>query len=243
MRQWMPEARHLEDEEIYLDVKWAEHATPRLALNMVVGLDGGVTLDGRSGPVGGEADRAAFAALRDAADVILVGAGTARAENYGPPVRGVRAAARRIERGQLAVPTLAIVTASVDLLPTHRVFADPGHLPLIVTSAAAPEARVASLRSLGVEVLVSGEQEVDLVGAIKDLGTRGLHLLCEGGPRLNTALFDAGLVDEVFVTLAPLLTGSEKHLVTSALRDRVDLTLMGVIEAGSELLLRYQVAR
>lgn len=242
MRQWIPHPEDIEPDEVHRDVSWGDG--PAVALGMVVGIDGGVTIGGVSGPLGGEADRAAFRALRDAADVILVGSGTVKAENYGPPVARPEAAARRTKAGRAPVATIAVVTSTLSVPPEHRLFENPDHLPIVVTCASAPDAARAALEAKGVDVIVAGEEEVDLAAAVERLGSLGTgQILCEGGPELNRSLLRAGLVDQVFVTLAPVVTGSRRHLVADGLDKAVDLELVGVIQSGSELLLRYRVAQ
>lgn len=243
MRQWLPDERDLDPDELYGDLRWADRE-PAVALGMVVGLDGGVTIAGTSGALGDEGDRAAFRALRDAADVILVGAGTVRAEGYGPPQRRPDVGVRRIAQGRSPVPRLAIVTGSLDFDLDDRIFGDPDNPPLLVTSASAPVDRVYKLDAGGAHVLQVGDDAVDLRAALAHFAGLGLtNVLCEGGPGLNTTLLDLGLVDEVFVTLAPTITGADRHLVNDDLDLPVDLELLGVVRAGSELLLRYRCDR
>lgn len=243
MRQWQPDGPEFDADEVYRDIDW-DGPGGRLALGMVVGLDGGVTIDGRAGDVGGDADKAAFRALRDAADVIMVGAGTARAEGYGPVVRRPDATARRSARSQAPVARLVVVTRSLTLSADDRMFGDVDNPPLIVTSRSAPEEQARQLRAAGATVWQLGEDEVDLVAMRDGLVSEGMtRILCEGGPSLNTTLLQAGLVDELFVTVAPVITGSPRHLIGPGLAQPVPMRLLGAIHAGSELLLRYAVDR
>lgn len=144
--------------------------------------DGVVDVGGRSGPLGGPADQARLVELRQAADIVLVGAGTVRAENYGPPSRaGLR---------------IAVVTRTCALDFDSPLFASGAGL--VVTTLDAPEIPVQSVRA--------GTGEVDLAGAIASLGADLIHV--EGGPQLNAALLDADLVDAVNLTISPLLFGA-----------------------------------
>ena len=84
MRQLFPEpVGSVEPLDVYRDLPVVE-SRPAVRLNMISSVDGSTALDGRSGGLGGPADRKVFAALRSLADVVLVAAGTVRAENYGP---------------------------------------------------------------------------------------------------------------------------------------------------------------
>jgi riboflavin biosynthesis pyrimidine reductase len=166
-----------------------------------------VTVEGRSGQLGRPADRALFSALRAVGDVVLAGAGTVRAEGYGParPTAAQRAARRA--RGQAEVPPIAVVTRSLQLALDGRLFADDAPPPIIVTCEAAPAdlRRAAAERA---EVIVAGVDDVDLPGAMAELRGRGFEVVtCEGGPRLNGDLVAADLVDEWALTVAPLLVG------------------------------------
>lgn len=171
---------------------------PWLVLNMVASLDGATAVDGVSGALGGAADRVVFHALRGVADVVLVAAGTARAEGYGPPK--ARPDGRPGAR-------LAVVTRSGDLDPAARMF--DGGSPLVLTCEACPPDRREALAAVA-EVVVVGQDDVDLAAALAALGDRGASVvLCEGGPTLNGQLVAADLVDEWCLTLAPLLAGGD----------------------------------
>lgn len=167
-----------------------DRSTPRVRMNFVASADGAVTLDGRSGTLGGPADRALMQVLRDMTDVVLVGAGTVRAEGYA----GV-------------TPRLAIVSARLQLSPDDPALAEASVRPLVVTSAAAPEARRAALEEVA-DVLVCGRTHVDLALMVRELASRGMpQILCEGGPHLFGSLLDADVVDELCLTISPQLVG------------------------------------
>ncbi len=244
MRQWLPDERDVDLRAAYRAARWAPEGRAGIALDMVVGIDGGVTIDGRSGPIGGDADWTAFTALRDAADVVLVGAGTVREEDYGPPVRRDDVAEARRAEGRDEVPAMVIATRTLDLAPTMRAFSHPTRKPVVVCPVSAPADREAPLRDHGVEVLRFGEVELDLAAGRAGMQGQGWReVLCEGGPELNSALFRADLVDELFVSVAPKVTGSPRHLVDPDLLGVVDLDLVGVVHEAGELLLRYRVRR
>jgi riboflavin biosynthesis pyrimidine reductase len=179
--------------EVYASDERAPHADgrPWVLVNMVASIDGATTVGGVSGPLGGPGDREVFRAIRAVADTILVAAGTVRAEDYGPPGGGQR---------------LAVLTGSADLDPDARLFAG-GVRPLVLTTAAAPAARVDALRAVA-EVVEVGASTVAPEDAFEELRLRGARVvLCEGGPSLNGQLIRSGIVDEWCQTVAPTLAG------------------------------------
>ena len=212
----------------------AAYATtgPVVRGGMVLSADGAAAHAGSSRPLSPRADREVFRTLRAVADVVLVGAGTARAEAYGRiPVRADRAAWRR-ERGLTEAPRLAVVSHSLDL-PDAVLDARP----VVVTCASAPLGRVA-----GHDVVVAGERDVDLAAALAGLRERGLaRVLCEGGPALLGDLVAAGLLEELCLTVSPLLAGAGPGLLGAALPAPVPLELLHVLEQDGCLLLRYRV--
>ncbi len=180
---------------------------PWLLVNMISSLDGAITVEGRSGGLGGPADRAVFHALRAAGDVVLAGAGTVRAERYGParPSEAQRAARRA--RGQAEAPAIAVVTRSLDLDLTSKLFTAADPPTIVITCAAAPAER-RHLVAEQADLIVAGQDDVDLAAALAELAARGVDVVtCEGGPRLNGDLLAADLVDEWNLTLAPVLVG------------------------------------
>ena len=172
---------------------------------MVASLDGAITLDGRSGTLGGDADRRVFRVLRALADVVLVAAGTMRTEGYGPPILSEEAQAARRARGQARLPRIAVVTRSLQLDWGSRFFAEAPEdaRPIVVTSAGAPEEGRRRAAEVA-DVLIAGDDDVDLAGGLTRLGQDGVaSVLCEGGPSLNRALAAEGLLDELCLTVPP----------------------------------------
>jgi riboflavin-specific deaminase-like protein len=216
-----------------------------VALGMVSSVDGAAALEGTTAALGGPADRVAFRRLRAACDAILVGAGTVRDEDYGPPGGSSTRQADRLARGLAAVPRLVIVTGRLRLDPAQRVFSDPARRPLVVTTSRASASAASALAPVA-DLLRLGDEAVDLPALMSRLATLGLRrVLCEGGPSLNAALLAADLVDEVFLTLYPtLLGGAAPRIVAASGATQVHpLVLAAVHEHDGELLLRYQRAR
>ena len=224
-----------------------EQDRPYLVLNMASTLDGRATVDGRSGPIGDRADRELFHALRGGVDAVMAGAGTARVERYGRIIAKEPVRRARVERGLSAEPLACIVSGRLALPLDMPLFGEPDARVVIVTSSAAslPDtaAQVEYIRALH-------DGALDLPTAMRELRTRfGVQtLLCEGGPHLNTQLLLAGVVDELFLSLAPKLAGGEdgtgealRILAGAAFAAPVELELLSVLESDSHLFLRYAV--
>lgn len=183
---------------------------PTVRANMITSVDGAATTGGRSGGLGGPGDRRVFAALRELADVIVVGAGTARAENYGSADMTVDQRGRRRGRGQAEVPPVALVTRSGLLERDLPVLAGSEVPPLVLTCAAAAPGARARLGGAAEVLDCSGADpgQVDLAVALRLLSGRGLNrVLTEGGPSLLGTFLESGLLDELCLTTAPLLVG------------------------------------
>lgn len=221
-----------------------DRTTPRVRMNFVASLDGAVTLEGRSGALGDPADRLAMGVLRTLADVVLVGAGTVRVEGYGGlRLRGENAAWRR-EHGLGDAPRLAVVSAALDLDPGLPFFAEAFERPIVVTHAASDPRRRAVLAEVA-EVLVCGEDAVDPAEMLAALTALGLpQVLCEGGPHLFGSLIDADVVDELCLSLSPLLVGGTAGRIARGAHEHARrMRLVHALPAGELLLLRYARAR
>lgn len=206
--------------------------------NMIATVDGAAWgHDHRSGSINGPADLRVFEVLRALADVVVVGAGTVRAEDYGPlevpaHVRGLRAETGRAER-----LILAVVTRSGEV-PTH--LRDDEHV-LIVTSAAG--ARRIDDAVPAARLVVAGTDEVDLRGALTALAARGLgRILTEGGPHLLSELLLEGLVDDLCLTTSPTLVGPGAGRVVAgdAQPWSSDLRLVTLLRAHDVLVARWR---
>lgn len=175
--------------------------------NMIFSADGAAAFGGRAGPLSCPIDQHLLRILRGFADVVLVGAGTARAENYGP----VRLTdAQRLQRhaeGRATPPPIAVVSRSGEL--PARLLGDPGQPPILVTCARSP-ARHDVGDGPRPHAMVAGDDAVDVSRAVGMLRERGMQrILCEGGPTLLDELVDADAITEICVTLAPKLAGSQ----------------------------------
>jgi riboflavin-specific deaminase-like protein len=212
---------------------------PFVYVNMIMTVDGRTALDGRSAALGGEADLETLLELRTQADAVLIGTGTLRAEGYARLVGSAERRARRLAAGLAEDPPAVLISRRFDIPWEAGLFQAPEQPVLIYTGVDAPVPSVPA----PVEVVVLADPSPP--AALADLRARGvLALLNEGGPTLFGALVAAGLVDELFVTLAPLLTGDEAEPTAIAggrLPVPVGLTLVSVRRHGSELFLRYAV--
>jgi riboflavin biosynthesis pyrimidine reductase len=210
---------------------------PWVFLNMVTSIDGSVTLHGGSTALSDDEDRALFHALRVVPDVILVGAGTVRAENYRPISLSGDKAAMRTAAGMSASPTLAIVSGSLAIDPGARVFSDPGNRPVILTGPAADPVRLSALSEVAaVEVLPA----LDGGSIVEALGNAD-RILCEGGPTLNGYLLSAGMVDEINWTISPnLLSGPGPRMADGPVAGpHTEMDLARAWRGERSLFLRY----
>ena len=200
--------------------------SPWVVVNMISTVDGATAVGGKSGALGGPADKAVFGAIRAVADFILVGAGTVRAENYGPPSSG----------------RLAIVSGSLDLDPGARVFSG-GHRPVLITTRAAKEARGDALEPVA-DIWAFGEDRLNLRGVFDGSPLYGI-VVCEGGPSLNGQLIALDVVDEMCLTLSSLLAGGDSsraaHGPELDIPRRMQLTR--ILEEDGLLFLRYVRSR
>lgn len=247
LRRLYPDPATLALDELYAGVTLPAGTTDQSAwvgLCMVTSLDGAVSVDGRSGGLGGPADLLALSRLRGSNDVSIVGAGTVRQERYGPLTGGAARRADRERRGLAPSPRLAIVTSSGRLDPELPVFGDPAERPLVLVSSSADPEALTALAEVA-EPQVIDETPLSPGAIVEVLVSLGLRrILCEGGPRLNQAMLEADLIDEVFLTLAPTAVGGPAtRIVHGDTEARHDLDLLSVMEHGGDLLLRYRHPR
>jgi len=215
---------------------------PWLRANMVSSVDGAGSLDGVTRGLSSDADRRLFALLRTLADVIVVGAATVRAEKY-KPVRQ-HELWPDLRAGRAPTPPIAVVTSRLDLDPASPLIAEApaSARTIVITTAQAPAGRRAALDGPA-EVIVAGQETVDLKAAIAALAERGhRRMLAEGGPHLLAQIVEAGLLDELCLTLSPVLAGPNGgRILTGELPASTPrfLDLASVLEDDGYLLCRY----
>ena len=205
---------------------------PSVTASMITTVDGAATgSDERTGSINGPADLRVFSALRTLADVILVGAGTVRAEGYRAPRLPADRVAARLARGLAPQPDLAVVSASGDL--PDDLLADH---PWVFTTT--PSARLRA--ALPADRLVTTTDLPDVVATVRAAGAR--RIVTEGGPRLLGGLAAAGLVDEACVTVAPVLVGGPAPRITATdWFGPTELDLVHLLESDGVLLIRWRV--
>ncbi len=248
-REWM------EDREWTLDELAEAYAYPEAAAgteashgwlraNMVSSVDGAAHHEGRSHPLSSDADMRIFGVLRGLADAVIAGAETVRQEGYRPARAREAFAARRAAAGQGPAPAIAVVSASLDLDFSLPLFTQPLVPTVLLTGAAADEDRVKAARAAGAQVVFVGEgAAVDparVTGALADLGLT--RLLTEGGPRLLGQFAAAGALDELCLSLAPLVTVGDAPRIMNApgLAVPERFRLASVLEDDGFLFTRYR---
>lgn len=187
---------------------YPDSRVPWVRTNFVSSVDGAVQdTRGLSGELGGEPDHRLFKVLRSLSDVVLVGAGTARAEGYGPITgESVHASLRE---GRAQVPVLAVVSKRLDIPESLRV---PGVMVITTESSPVPER---DRLTATVNLVVAGTDEISWPAVLDSFSASGLtRVLCEGGPRLHGTLVEGDLVDEACVTFSPHLVGGESKRIT-----------------------------
>jgi riboflavin biosynthesis pyrimidine reductase len=220
------------------------YAYPRerwLRANFVTSADGAAYIDGRSGGLSSDGDMRVFGLLRVLTDVVLVGAGTARVEEYKPARR--RPSLASLREGRPETATIALVTRTLGLNLASPLFTEtPPDARTIVITCAASDADMRAEAAKVADVIVAGDDSVDLGQVRRELDDRGLgRVLCEGGPHLFTDLAAAGLVDELCLSFSPKLAGPGASRITAGSPlDARPLTLRQVI-AGDDgfLFFRY----
>jgi riboflavin biosynthesis pyrimidine reductase len=219
----------------YPDGQW-------LRANMVSTADGAASLNGVTQGISSGTDRRVFALLRTLCDVILVGASTVRKEKYKPA--RPRELWSHLRDGRPPTPPIAVVTRRLDLDPdSPLITAAPPHArTIVITTARAPAGRRAEV-ARHADVVVAGDEAVDPKTAVDALAARGhRRILAEGGPSLLAQLLEAGLLDELCLTIAPLMTGPAAHRIVDgppAAGPPQPLTLAHVLVDDGFLLTRY----
>lgn len=233
-------ARNLSDEDL-LGLYAYPPQRPWIRLNFISSLDGSATHHGLSAPLGNDGDRRLFGLLRRLCDVVLVGAGTVRAEGYAGPLVSGEDIRWRTGHGLAPHPALALISGRLDLDPRSELFRLSPVRPVIFTAADADPDRVAVLSEVA-DVVVQDGKRVDGTSCAEWLSGRGLgRILCEGGPAVLGSLVAEDAVDELCLSISPLLTGGAGSRIasspgTSGLRH---LTLASLLTADSALYGRW----
>lgn len=226
---------------------------PWVSFNFIASIDGAASLDGLSGQLGNAWDQRVFSLLRQSADVILVGAQTIRAEGYGGELLSPTAQQWRTENWLSAHPPLAIVSGTLNLDASLEVFTRAPVRPLVLTLESAPQERREALGGVADVVNVGGEA-LDVERLIAELSRRGFkNIHSEGGPTLLGSFAAANKVDELNLTVSPLLVGGAAGRIAhgphgagsgsegsgAAAEAARTMELARILKADSMLFLRY----
>ncbi|RVX43092.1 riboflavin biosynthesis pyrimidine reductase [Nonomuraea polychroma] len=210
---------------------------PWLRLNMVASADGAAWLKGRSGGLSSTGDKRIFQVLRGLADVVVAGASTVRKEGYGPVKP--RDSWAEIRAGRPDVPHIAVISRSLGFDLDDELFTAATSQTIVITCESAPHERRKELARHN-DVIVAGEDSVDLRLAVAQLHERGLtRILCEGGPRVNAQLSACDLVDELCLSISPMLVGGGAARIQNGEPAQVTLDLKQVLEEEGVLFCRY----
>jgi riboflavin biosynthesis pyrimidine reductase len=218
-------------------------ARPWVRANMVSSADGSAVLNGRAEGLSSPPDQHVFRLLRGLADAVLVGAGTARIEGYRALEAKPEYAVLRASLGQRPAPVLVVVSRRLVLDPDSKLFHGGAQRTVVVTVSDADPGRRAALESVA-DVIIAGEQSVDVSAALASLAERGLlRVLCEGGPHLLAGVTAAGHLDELCLTISPQLVGGDARRILAGAPVDVPLALGHLLEEDGVLLARYVRAR
>ena len=223
---------------------------PHIFLNMAMSLDGKITTRDNQGPrFTSNADKIRMGEIRSQADAILVGAATIIADDptFTSSPSNME---RRIQRGAVANPIKVVISGSGSVSGTARMFHSNGAPALVFTTECIPPYRLKRLQDVADEVYVVGETEVDFQRVIDILATGYAvqQLLVEGGGAVNFALLEAGLIDEVYLTLCPKIIGGRDvpTIVEGSgfnFFDILDLELQDHQIVNGEIFLHYRIRR
>lgn len=212
-----------------------------MLVNFIASADGRSAFHGRSGGLGDEGDRAMFHGLRERVDAVLVGTRTAAVEGYGRILRRPERRQRREAAGRSPEPLACLVSRSGKLPTDIPLFGEP-EARVVVFCSTEPDLDGARAQ---VEVVTLDQGQLTLTTALRRLRSDfGVQLLlCEGGPMMFGSLLEEGLVDELFLTVAPKLAGGGAAAITagSELAELRELELAWVLEHQDSLYLRYRV--
>jgi 5-amino-6-(5-phosphoribosylamino)uracil reductase len=243
-RQLLPEPGPFALDQRLEQLHLGAHATdrPYTVVNFVASADGRATFGGRSGQLGDDGDRAMFHGLREQVDAVLAGTKTLAIENYGRVLGRPERRDRRRARGQPAEPLACVVTRTGNVPTEIPLFAEPEARVIVFAAAHAASGFTGCMAN--VEVVCLDPAELTMTTVLRTLRAEyGVtSLLCEGGPTLFGALLHEGLVDELFLTVAPKLTGGGAGPAITGgpeLAQVQALRLVWALERAGSLFLRY----
>jgi riboflavin biosynthesis pyrimidine reductase len=210
---------------------------PWVIANFISTIDGAAVVQGGSTAINDDDDKAMFAALRVVPDFVLVGAGTVRAENYQPIKLDNAAQSARVEAGMEPNPHLIVVSGSLDLETTHRVFSDPEHRVTVLTGQDSQPGRFAELSDVADVIRLNSTGADDLIHYMR----MARLVLCEGGPTLMGAMIAGGYIDEMALTVAPMLVSGVSPRIThgASPEQPMEMRLDRVLYGDRSLFLRY----
>jgi riboflavin biosynthesis pyrimidine reductase len=237
----LPAQEGLSDDEIEALYSQGADDLPWVRVNFVSSVDGAATHQGLSGGLSDAADKRVFGILRRLCDVVVVGAGTVRAEGYTAMRVDPAAERSRTEHGLTAHPVFAIVSASLDLDPASPIFREAPERPIVLTTELSHPLAREALAEVA-DVVICGRERVEANVLVRSLADRGLgRIHCEGGPHIFGDLIAAREIDELCLTLSPRLeSGIASRIATGASPiNPVGLHLAHTLVAGDTLLLRY----
>lgn len=219
---------------------------PWLRANMIASADGAATRNGRAGGLGNPTDQRILGLLRALSDVVIAGSGTVITEGYGPARARPEYQEIRAAAGQPPAPVMAVVSNHLRLDFSSRYFTDALQQPIVVTCEAAPPDSMRAAREVA-DVVVAGAKTVDPAVMVEALAERGhTRLLCEGGPTFLADVAASGALDELCLTVAPMLVGgpSRRILDGPVIEPPTQLRLTQLLIDDDELLYaRYEVLR
>jgi riboflavin biosynthesis pyrimidine reductase len=244
MRALVPTVVADVDVHAFYAAQWLEHGGVRV--NFVSAVDGAAQVEGRSAGLQTPGDNRVFAALRDLADVVLAGAGTVRTEGYGAVALSDRRRSIRRDHGLREVARTAVISRSLRLDPASPLFvaAPADARTIVLTCQSAPAERRAALARVA-DVAICGDEVVEPAAARRALEERGLRrILSEGGPTAFADLVQGGVVDELCLSVSPLLVGPGPTRITAGAvwGQPAALTLVGLLEEDGALFLRYRLS-